>query len=215
MVRSSTSSPGNPLGAQFTLSPFTRTPNTLLSMSIEPTCRRLPIIPHADRKPPQAWLLAKNVKYLDNTDAFSWTIPALVDLQREFGIKVVGGMKNDDEETYQIVKQSGISNVGKLDKIEFYEELAKSSVLIGVGRPRISPSPYDALCMGVPVSLLMRAVWRKLTDQFINPILTWDEDDPLNRTKWHAQQWHMSEMEPLVQHCRLVSTLIVFQAICV
>jgi hypothetical protein len=145
-------SPGNPLGTQFTLSPSPRNNNHFLSFSIEPTCRRLPFLPASLRAhPPQAYLLAKQVHYLDDTPAFSWTLPALVDLEREFGISVVGGMVEDDENTVKALKEVGLTNFGKLGKIEFYEELAKSFVLLGVGRPRISPSPWDALCMGVPV----------------------------------------------------------------
>ncbi|RSH93084.1 hypothetical protein EHS25_007437 [Saitozyma podzolica] len=174
--------PGNPLGAQFTLSPSPRNNNHFLSFSIEPTCHRLPFVPHSRRaNPPQAYLLAKQVHYLDDTPAFSWTLPALVDLEREFGISVLGGMVDDDEATSAAVKAAGLTNLGRLGKMEFYEELASSFVLVGVGRPRISPSPWDALCMGLP---------------FINPILEWDENDPSNRSKWHAQQWHMTDLDP-------------------
>ena len=60
-------------------------------------------------------------------------------------------MVNDDETTFTAVEESGVVNFGHLDKMEFYEALAGSFVLVGVGRPRISPSPWDALCMGLPV----------------------------------------------------------------
>lgn len=147
-------SPGNPLGPKFTLSPSPRNDNHFLSFSIEPTCRRLPFTPQASRShPPRAYLLAKQVHYLDVTSAFSWSVPALSDLQSELGISVVGGMVNDDEVTTEAVAKSGITNLGQLGPIEFYEELGRSFVFVGVGRPRISPSPWDALCMGVPVSV--------------------------------------------------------------
>jgi hypothetical protein len=147
-----TGSPGNPLGPKFTLSPSPRNPNHFLSMSIEPTCRRLPFTPHTTRShPPRAYLLAKQVHYLDDTPAFSWTLQALADLQRDLHISIVGGMADDDEFTRKSVEEYGIKNFGQLGKMEFYEELGRSFVLVGVGRPRISPSPWDALCMGVPV----------------------------------------------------------------
>ncbi|WVR07919.1 hypothetical protein IAU60_004962 [Kwoniella sp. DSM 27419] len=174
--------PKNPLGAQFTLSPSPRNDNHFLSYSIEPTCRRLPWLDPGKRAhPPQAYLLAKQMHYLEDKPEFSWSLPALVDLQNKYGIKIVAGMTDDDEETSAKVKAIGLTNFGRLGKIEFYEALARSFVFVGVGRPRISPSPWDALCMGVP---------------FINPILTWDEADPDNRTSWHAQQWHMTDLEP-------------------
>lgn len=90
--------------------------------------------------------------YLDDTPAFSWTLPALMGLQDEFGIQVVAGLKDDDPVTAKAVEDIGLKNLGRLDVMEFYEQLSKSFVLLGVGRPRISPSPWDALCMGVPVS---------------------------------------------------------------
>lgn len=61
-------------------------------------------------------------------------------------------MNNDDEELALKVKEAGIENFGRLSKIDFYQKLSQSFVFIGVGQPRISPSPWDALCMGVPVS---------------------------------------------------------------
>ncbi|ADV21512.1 hypothetical protein I305_03547 [Cryptococcus gattii E566] len=174
--------PGTPLGPQFTLSPSPRNANHFLSYSIEPTCHRLPYLAPSHRSdPPQAYLLAKQMHYLDDTPAFSWTLPALMELQDEFGIQVVAGLKDDDPVTAKAVEDIGLKNLGRLGVMEFYEQLSKSFVLLGVGRPRISPSPWDALCMGVP---------------FINPILTWDETDPPNRTKWHAQQWHMTDLNP-------------------
>lgn len=90
--------------------------------------------------------------YLDDTPAFSWTLPALMELQDEFGIQVVAGLKDDDPVTAKAVEDIGLKNLGRLGVMEFYEQLSKSFVLLGVGRPRISPSPWDALCMGVPVS---------------------------------------------------------------
>ncbi|WVQ75714.1 hypothetical protein IAR50_005344 [Cryptococcus sp. DSM 104548] len=182
--------PGNPLGPKFTLSPSPLNDNHFLSYSIEPTCLRLPFIPPADRpKHPKAYLLAKQVHYLnpllknenDPNGTFAWTLPALSGLQAEFNISVVGGMRDDDKNTTRMVEESGIRNLGHLGVVQFYEALSQSFVLVGVGQPRISPSPWDALCMGVP---------------FINPILAWDENDPTNRTKWHTQQWHMTHMNP-------------------
>ena len=61
-------------------------------------------------------------------------------------------MVDDDEVTTKALEGVGITNLGRLGKIEFYEELGRSFVFLGVGRPRISPSPWDALCMGLPVS---------------------------------------------------------------
>jgi hypothetical protein len=149
---STESSPGNPLGPEFTLSPSSLNDNHFLSYSIEPTCRRLPFRSASPRaSPPQAYLLAKDVIYLVDKPKFSWTLPALKALEAEFRIQVVGGMRTVNAEAAKAVQAAGIKNVGLLSKIDFYKMLSSSFVLVGVGQPRISPSPWDALCMGVPV----------------------------------------------------------------
>ena len=66
-------------------------------------------------------------------------------------------MSNDDDETKKQVDKSGLKNMGSLDKFQFYDQMSKSFVMVGVGQPRISPSPWDALCMGVPVSVFFRS----------------------------------------------------------
>ena len=46
----------------------------------------------------------------------------------------------------------------KLSSTEFYEELRMSKVLIGVGEPWWSPTPYDALCLVSSISLVLSLV---------------------------------------------------------
>lgn len=141
----------HPLGANFTVSPA-RNNNYYLGYSIEPTCVALPKADPATRAhPPQAYMLAKQSHYLDQSPEFAWTIPALSHLQGKLRVIVAGGLVDDDSRTTKKIAAAGLRNYGKLGKIEFYDQLARSFVLLGVGRPKISPSPWDALCMGVPV----------------------------------------------------------------
>ena len=127
---------------------------------------------------------------------FSWTIPGLAEIQSRLNIKILGGMKYDRPLLADLFVLHNLTNLGQLNKTEFYTQLAMSSVLVGVGKPKISPSPWDALFMGVPVS---PPAYLLLSDeQFINPILEWDENDPENRSKWLTQQWHMTDMNPYV-----------------
>jgi hypothetical protein len=143
-------SPGNPLGKQFTLSPFIRNDNFHLSLSIEPTCKTIPaLIPAQKPNIPHAYLLAKRMQYLTGP-AFSWTIPGLAEIQRRLNIKFLGGIKDDAPLEAELFVSYNLTNLGQLSKTEFYTQLALSSVLVGVGQPRISPSPWDGLCMGVP-----------------------------------------------------------------
>ncbi|KAF7360324.1 hypothetical protein MVEN_00761900 [Mycena venus] len=74
-----------------------------------------------------------------------------------------------------------LQNRGYMSRSEFYDELAQSLVLVGIGFPFTSPSPYDALCFGVP---------------FVNPIHDWDAADPLNRNKWTVQHDMIKHLDP-------------------
>lgn len=47
-------------------------------------------------------------------------------------------------------RQRGIVNLGQLGQQDFVRELGQSKILIGMGDPWWSPSPYNALCQGVP-----------------------------------------------------------------
>lgn len=124
--------------------------NTLLSYSIEPTCRRIPK-PNSKPARPQAYLLAKQETYF-YAPRFSWTIPFLGELRERLGIDMVVGMHNDNATIREELEELGIPNHGRLPKLDFFRKLGESFVLVGVGQPRISPSPWDGLCMGVPVS---------------------------------------------------------------
>lgn len=33
-------------------------------------------------------------------------------------------------------------------------------------------------------------------NQFINPIIAWDEDQPNNKTSWKLQHGHMADLKP-------------------
>jgi len=72
---------------------------------------------------------------------------------------------------------------------EFFEHLAGTRVLLGTGRPPLSPTPYDALCFGVP---------------FVNPVVAWDAGAPDDRARWRTQHDGLKwEAEPRVYHVRL------------
>jgi len=72
-------------------------------------------------------------------------------------------------------------NHGIMPQPVFLDTLSRSRVLVGVGSPLISPTPYDALCLGTP---------------FINPIVDWDRNDPHDRTKWTTQHGTLKFYDP-------------------
>ncbi|KAJ9117021.1 hypothetical protein QFC22_004679 [Naganishia vaughanmartiniae] len=45
----------------------------------------------------------------------------------------------------------GIESIGEVSKGEFEIQLARAKLMLGIGRPYISPSVYSSLCQGTPV----------------------------------------------------------------
>ncbi|KAJ8523351.1 hypothetical protein ONZ45_g166 [Pleurotus djamor] len=181
--------PRHPLGNAWTLSPenyplidpVNSAGNYYLGYSIERSCMATPFV-HVESRPMQAYVLAKQISYLYNSD-FAWKG---MSLKPSGSLQIVSGMRNDTNGPSSIPE--GWTNLGRLNKTQFYEQLGRSRVLIGIGRPFMSPSPYDALCMGVP---------------FINPIFTWDEGNPDDRSEWRTQHDGLKyENPPHVYHVR-------------
>ncbi|KAJ7822667.1 hypothetical protein B0H14DRAFT_2828284 [Mycena olivaceomarginata] len=59
-----------------------------------------------------------------------------------------------------------------MGRARFYEALARSWVLVGMGAPSTSPTPYDALCLG------------------------WDPAHPDDRARWAAQHEALKHLGP-------------------
>ncbi|KAF7421022.1 hypothetical protein PC9H_011541 [Pleurotus ostreatus] len=163
----------HPLGNQWTLSPENfpllspgnSKDNVYLGYSVERACKEIPIMP-MDERPNQGFVYGKRLDYFFGKD-FAWEGVSFVP---PFPIQLVAGFSNDS--SVLSPPPEGIDNMGVMPKHRFYEHLGMSRVLIGIGRPVLSPTPYDALCMGVP---------------FINPIMHWDKKKPDDRSKWEAQ----------------------------
>ncbi|KAJ6464642.1 hypothetical protein C8R47DRAFT_69246 [Mycena vitilis] len=168
--------PQNPLGAKWTLNPeaYEGDHNTYLGYSIEPQCSRHPFIPHAQRRQ-QAYILAKFLNYF-LPERRAWT-PDFFDVAANAtGLAFVMASTDPPEGLIRLPELSpSIKNIGGgllMNQNAFYDELSRSVALVGVGDPVVSPTPYDALCLGIP---------------FINPIVEWDAKDPNDRTRWRTQ----------------------------
>ncbi|KAJ6471157.1 hypothetical protein C8R47DRAFT_988443 [Mycena vitilis] len=190
-------SPHNPLGRKWTLSPedVKSEGNTYLGYSIESQCARPTFIPHQHR-PHQAYVLAKEAKYFAHED-YAYGADFFDAASAAAGIRFVAGVRQSVLPEYF---PNNITNVGFQSPGRFYELLAESRVLVGIGMPvtqvfgqgnhcpvadfnRVisSPTPYEALCLGVP---------------FINPIRRWDADDPTDRMRWMAQHPTLQHLDP-------------------
>ncbi|KAJ6470274.1 hypothetical protein C8R47DRAFT_1055004 [Mycena vitilis] len=185
----------HPLGRKWTLSPEPYHPapnnNTYLGYSVQPSCTQQPFLPHAQRSPSsaptgtsashrkQVYIYAKTAEYFSPAKrAFPPQVFARLAaaLDVEFVVGVPDGEDADGE-----MLPAGVANLGAMGPARFYEHLARSWVLMGIGAPATSPTPYDALCLGVP---------------FINPILSWDPARPDDRAKWMAQHEALKHLDP-------------------
>ncbi|KAJ7763578.1 hypothetical protein DFH07DRAFT_395731 [Mycena maculata] len=188
--------PNHPLGPKWVLSPepYALEPGvdintTYLGYSIEHACALTDFVPSASR-PHQAWILAKLLAYLA-PEKTPWTnedydaAAAGTDIEYALGAGLGDG---ETEPPPELELPGEYVNHGRMEKGVFMRRLARSRVLIGVGNPVVSPTPWDALCLGVP---------------FVNPLDRWDEDDPEDSAKWHGQHAFVSMVgKPYVYNVR-------------
>ncbi|KAJ6575597.1 hypothetical protein DFH09DRAFT_981160 [Mycena vulgaris] len=173
-------SSSHPLGPKWTLSPerYLRLgkENSYLGYSIEPACDTRSFVPHKKR-PAQVYVMGKNARYF-SSDYRAWDPESLQLASSTTQVKFLAAVRDDKLPT-EFTK--ALDNLGFLSQENFYTELARSVALVGMGSPATSPTPYDAMCMGVP---------------FINPILEWDIKNPENRSQWHTQHENLQFLDP-------------------
>ncbi|KZW03789.1 hypothetical protein EXIGLDRAFT_827749 [Exidia glandulosa HHB12029] len=184
----------HPLGKPWTLSPVNyASGNTFLGYSVNRTCSLQPFIPH-DKRDNQVFVLAKRLSYFFG-DRYAWPNvdysqpPATLK-----GLSFVAAVWNDTSQernrkypvSPKVPKGVVALNDQPLLVDEFFLEVASSKLLLGIGDPPLSPSPYDALCLGVP---------------FLNPVVSYDKANPENRTAWITQHDGLKfQPEPYVYH---------------
>ncbi|KAJ7185559.1 hypothetical protein C8R46DRAFT_882085 [Mycena filopes] len=181
--------PNNPLGMKWTLSPEDyKNENTYLGYSVEAQCAKRAFVPHAQRKP-QVYVLAKFLKFF-LPKVTAWPPSYFDDAANATGLEFV--MASRDLDGAPRLAEGDLSpsirNLGAeaQNADTFYELLAHSVALVGVANPALSPTPYDALCLGVP---------------FINPINGWNRNDPQDRKQWNTQHNALRSLSPpIVYH---------------
>lgn len=96
-------------------------------------------------------ILAKKTEYFHR-----WSTSSL---QIEMWDKVIPAMKEINqtfwtvagEETKETPVPEGIVQYGQLTRPAYGKMVSSAKAMLGIGQPAISPSPYTALCRGVPV----------------------------------------------------------------
>ncbi|KAF7303981.1 hypothetical protein MIND_00629100 [Mycena indigotica] len=175
--------------------------HTYFGYSVETSCETRTFVPHEDRRAhPQIYVMGKNGRYF-TAGHRAWEpqeleLAAAAIQQRSIvspeaqedarQVLFLAGLREDELPDDFIRGENGGSewimrNLGHLTPTKFYDTLAKSVALVGMGAPGTSPTPYDALCLGVP---------------FINPIHIWDHADPSNRLGWAAQHETLKFLDP-------------------
>lgn len=145
--------PAHPLGEKWVLSPEDyasaaddgRTGNTYLGYSVEPGCMKETFVPHADRPRGRVYAMSKRLSYFAPQPLRAWPVEfytaAVNKIQTPGGVHFVIGAYNDTdfakEYDLDIPELPAITNMGLLDQPAFHKEVAKSRVLVGVGRPYV------------------------------------------------------------------------------
>ncbi|KAJ6516354.1 hypothetical protein C8R45DRAFT_811595 [Mycena sanguinolenta] len=183
--------PRHPLGPRWILSPEpyrlqttseSLGNNTYLGYSIEDSCRQQRYLTFHERpSPPRAWLLAKLLSYFiqAKNPHRAWSKYDLDAVVEETGVQLMmaassaANTSDDDLElALALPDQYRSFNLGRIQQSLFMEKIAESKVVIGMGLPLISPTPWNALCLGVP---------------YINPVYQWDPKNPEDPSKWRSQ----------------------------
>ncbi|KAJ6595853.1 hypothetical protein DFH09DRAFT_1244474 [Mycena vulgaris] len=174
--------PVGPLANNWTLNPEDYrlegkgyAPNNYLGYSVEPGCSARPFISHAARKR-QAYVLAKEMHYF-SPEIRAWDPEFYESAHKVANVDFVSGVRGEPTADFP----PRLKNIGYMSPNAFYDQLSRSLVLVGVGFPLTSPTPYDALCYGVP---------------FINPVMEWDAAEPENRDKWSVQHGMIKHLNP-------------------
>ncbi|KAJ7576979.1 hypothetical protein C8J56DRAFT_376899 [Mycena floridula] len=179
----------NPLGSAWTagpenwaqLAPWSSAENVYMGYSVERSCRKIPVVAF-NQRPRRVYILAKLLSFFYDND-FPWKN---MTFNTSDSVSFVGGIIENTEGKH--VVPAGIASFGLMEQVKFYHELGNSRALLGIGNPALSPSPYDALCLGVP---------------FINPVLHWNADDPDNPDGWLTQHDGLRhEKPPYVYHVK-------------
>ncbi|CAD6574752.1 MAG: hypothetical protein TREMPRED_001214 [Tremellales sp. Tagirdzhanova-0007] len=153
-----------------------------------------------ERKNHRGFILAKNPSYFQETYAWRGILnsvtkatPAITDnITGEsipFTLLAMAGSVGESGEDSSIPPDEPhdrIKNIGTQDQQTWRENVAASKFMLGIGRPFLSPSPWESLCYGVP---------------YINVILNWDKNSPWDKSRWWTQQDQLRRLgPPLVYH---------------
>ncbi|BEI80322.1 hypothetical protein CcaverHIS002_0108510 [Cutaneotrichosporon cavernicola] len=133
---------------------------TYLGYDMEPDAAHISVIPWEER-PYRAYVLGKHITFFHKDRArVAWERDfykrARDQIRKKFpSFEFVSSFKDERSEEEQknegpMTVPDGIRNLARLNPVEFDHDLSTSRLLVGIGWPTSSPSPYRALARGVP-----------------------------------------------------------------
>ncbi|KIO19856.1 glycosyltransferase family 18 protein, partial [Tulasnella calospora MUT 4182] len=172
-----------------------------LGYSVEPSCMDTPYVPLGER-PLQAYVFGKYLGYFMLKDYILWDEKGgmegsmyddfYLDFSQKENVTFLAGQFNLHGQPGNYTEPPrGIIQHERLPRTEFQKIIANSRVMFGLGNPLLSPTPYEALCLGIP---------------FINPVRRWDKTDLNNKMAWTGQHdalIYEGLDEPYVYHVEL------------
>lgn len=115
--------------------------HTYIPMSMEQACRATPMVPHSQRK--DVLVLGKLTRYFHHI-TFTPTIKHLDRVAEAIKPnKLIATIKKSDGDP--LVIPNALTQLGPQDPASYRDLLSSAKVLLGVGKPEISPTPYEAL----------------------------------------------------------------------
>ncbi|TXT10841.1 hypothetical protein VHUM_02346 [Vanrija humicola] len=156
---------------------------TWLGYPLHPSPEETKITPWHERKN-RVWVMTKEAHLFHNGHQQVYNLSFFTDahneLSKEFeGFEFVGGWmdhRTDEQKAANPIPKE-VKNFGRLNSTEFDREYASSRMMLGVGSPPLSPSPYRAMSRAVPFGHPHR-----LRDD-LKP-----EDDPQDDRNWGYRQ---------------------------
>lgn len=120
-------------------------------MTIEQACLANPVVPYEERED-GVLILAKHGGYLwsNQIKGISSAWPEVVQAMTDINIELWLTAKPDN---WKRPFPEGMVSLGWQTPGEYRRKASSAKAMLGVGMPSISPSPYEALCAGVPVVL--------------------------------------------------------------
>lgn len=137
------------LDTRWHITPWAYPNHTHLPLSIERTCLSSPTVPFEQRNA-SVLILGKLSHYFHKPEApkfEEWG--RVVAAMRDEGIELWTGAKEEED----MPIPEGLRRLPEMDKVAYGKTLSSVRALLGMGNPQLSPSPFNALCRGVPVVL--------------------------------------------------------------